>query len=79
MLEIKNQKFQPLTFHLTGEKTLYLGPRERKTIAKDELSGELSAAKRRGMISITEVPEPVLKAAEVPVAGGKTKKKSGGK
>ena len=79
MLEIKNQKFQPLTFHLTGDKTLYLGPRERKTIAKAELSGELSAAKRRGMISITEVPDPAPKAPEARVAGGKTKKKTGGK
>ena len=76
MLEIKNLKFQPLTFHLTGEKTLYLGPRERKTITKSELSGELSAAERRGMITITEVAKP---APTVQDAGGKTKKKNGGK
>ena len=73
MLEIKNLKFQPLTFHLTGGKTLHIGPRERKTIAKNELSGELSVAERRGMISITEVAKPA------PEADGKTKKKNGGK
>ena len=76
MLEIKNQKFQPLTFHLAGEKTLYLGPRERKTIAKAELSGELSAAERRGMVTITEVAKSTPAAPE---ADGKTKKKNGGK
>jgi len=54
VITIKNLKFQPLTFNLSGGDTLHLGPREQKTISNKDLSKELTLAKERGLITISE-------------------------
>lgn len=63
MIEIRNLKFQPLTFNLSGQGTLHLGPRERKSIARKDLSAEIKTAGKRGLVRITDLtggaaPEP---------------------
>ncbi|MDD3553547.1 MAG: hypothetical protein PHC35_03375 [Deltaproteobacteria bacterium] len=63
MIEIRNQQFQPLTFNLSGQGTLHLGPRERKSIARKDLSAEIKTAGKRGLVRITDLiggaePEP---------------------
>lgn len=55
MIEIRNLQFQPLTFQLCGESTLHLGPRKRKSIARKNLSAEIQAAAKRGLVRITEL------------------------
>ena len=47
MIEIRNLQFQPLTFNLSGQGTLHLGPRERKSIARKDLSAEIKTAGKR--------------------------------
>lgn len=64
MLEIKNLQFQPLTLHLKGEQTLHLGPRERQSIAESALSTEAQTAQKRGLITITTLPENVPQSTE---------------
>lgn len=51
MIEIKNLQFQPLTFHLAGQKTIHLGPRELVAITVKEMSDEVRLAERRGLIA----------------------------
>ena len=63
MIEIRNLQFQPLTFNLSGQGTLHLGPRERKSIARKDLSAEIKTAGKRGLVRITDLtggaaPEP---------------------
>ena len=63
MIEIRNLQFQPLTFNLSGQGTLHLGPRERKSIARKDLSAEIQTAGKRGLVRITDLtggaaPEP---------------------
>ena len=59
MIEIKNQMFQPLTFHLAaGGKSLHLKPRERRQIADAEISPEIEMAEKRGFISLTDIGDP---------------------
>ena len=63
MIEIRNLQFQPLTFNLSGQGTLHLGPRERKRIARKDLSAEIKTAGKRGLVRITDLtggaePEP---------------------
>lgn len=54
MIEIKNLLFQPLTLHLAGSgRGLHLNPRERRTIGEGEISAEIEAASRRGLVSLT--------------------------
>lgn len=55
MIEIRNLQFQPLTFQLGGEGSLHLGPRERKSIARKDLSAEIQTAAKRGLVRITEL------------------------
>ena len=55
MIEIRNLKFQPLTFNLSGQGTLHLGPRERKSIARKDLSAEIKTAGKRGLVRITDL------------------------
>lgn len=55
MIEIRNLQFQPLTFQLGGEGSLHLGPRERKSIARKNLSAEIQTAAKRGLVRITEL------------------------
>ncbi|MBD3395106.1 MAG: hypothetical protein GF418_05710 [Chitinivibrionales bacterium] len=70
MIEIKNLLFQPLTFHLAGDgQGLHLNPRERKSIGNEQLSPEIEAAAKRGLISLTETVKP-------PEASAKTGKPS---
>ena len=53
MIEIKNLLFQPLTLHLAGSgRGLHLGPRERRTISEEDVSAEIEAASRRGLVSL---------------------------
>ena len=63
MIEIRNLQFQPLAFNLSGQGTLHLGPRERKSIARKDLSAEIKTAGKRGLVRITVLtggaePEP---------------------
>jgi hypothetical protein len=54
VIEIRNLQFQPLTFQLGGEGSLHLGPRERKSITRKNLSAEIQMAAKRGLLRITE-------------------------
>jgi hypothetical protein len=54
VIEIKNLLFQPLTLHLAGSgRGLHLNPRERRTIGEGEISAEIEAASRRGLVALT--------------------------
>ena len=55
MIEIRNLQFQPLTFNLSGQGTLHLGPRERTSIARKDLSAEIQTAGKRGLVRITDL------------------------
>ena len=55
MIEIRNLQFQPLTFNLSGQGTLHLGPRERKSIARKDLSAEIRTAGKRGLVHLTDL------------------------
>lgn len=79
MIEIKNQMFQPLTFHLAaGGKSLHLKPRERRQIADAELSPEIEMAEKRGFLTIKragetpEVAPPESKEAAEPAVENTT-------
>lgn len=82
MIEIKNLLFQPLTFHLAGDgQGLHLNPRERKSIGNEQLSPEIEAAAKRGLISLTESakpPETPPKTDKSPATKSKTKSKGDG-
>jgi len=82
MIEIKNLLFQPLTFHLAGDgQGLHLSPRERKSIGNEQLSSEIEAAAKRGLISLTETakpPEAPTKTGKSPAKKSKTKSKGDG-
>ena len=63
MIEIRNLQFQPLTFQLGAEGSLHLGPRQKKSIARKDLSAEIQTAAKRGLVRITDLtggaePEP---------------------
>lgn len=63
MIEIRNLQFQPLTFQLGTEGSLHLGPRQKKSIARKDLSAEIQTAAKRGLVRITDMtggaePEP---------------------
>ena len=63
MIEIRNMQFQPLTFQLGNEGSLHLGPRQKKSIARKDLSAEIQTAAKRGLVRITDLtggaePEP---------------------
>lgn len=55
MIEIRNLQFQPLTFQLGGAGSLHLGPRQRKSIARKDLSAEIQTAAKRGLVRISEL------------------------
>ena len=55
MIEIRNLQFQPLTFQLGSEGSLHLGPRERKSIARKDLSAEIQTAAKRALVRISEL------------------------
>ncbi len=55
MIEIRNLQFQPLTFHLGGGASLHLGPRQKKSIARKDLSAEIQTAAKRGLVRITDL------------------------
>jgi hypothetical protein len=55
VIEIRNLQFQPLTFHLGSESSLHLGPRQRKSIARKDLSAEIQTAAKRGLVRITDL------------------------
>lgn len=82
MIDIKNLLFQPLTFHLGGDgQGLHLNPRERKSISNEQLSPEIEAAAKRGLISLTESanpPEALSKTDKSPAKKSKTKPKGDG-
>lgn len=62
MIEIKNLLFQPLTLHLAGDgRGLHLNPREIRNIGDDDLSPEIEAAAKRGLVSLSggSAPETV--------------------
>lgn len=68
MIEIRNLKFQPLTFNLSGQGTLHLGPRERKSIARKDLSAEIQTAGKRGLVRITDLTGGAAPEPETPTA-----------
>ena len=55
MIEIRNLQFQPLTFQLGAEGSLHLGPRQKKSIARKDLSPEIQTAAKRGLVRITDL------------------------
>ncbi len=55
MIEIRNLQFQPLTFQLGTEGSLHLGPRQKKSIARKDLSAEIQTAAKRGLVRITDL------------------------
>jgi hypothetical protein len=68
VIEIRNLQFQPLTFNLSAQGTLHLGPRERKSIARKDLSAELRTAGKRGLVRITELTGGATPEPETPTA-----------
>ena len=55
MIEIRNLQFQPLTFQFGGEGSLHLGPRQKKSIARKDLSAEIQTAAKRGLVRIADL------------------------
>jgi hypothetical protein len=55
VIEIRNLQFQPLTFQLGTEGSLHLGPRQKKSIARKDLSAEIQTAAKRGLVRITDL------------------------
>lgn len=55
MIEIRNLQFQPLTFQLGAEGSLHLGPRQKKSIARKDLSAEIQTAGKRGLVRIADL------------------------
>jgi len=54
VIEIRNLLFQPLTLHLAGDgRGLHLNPREIRSIGDDDLSPEIEAAAKRGLVSLS--------------------------
>ena len=68
MIEIRNLQFQPLTFNLSGQGTLHLGPRERKSIARKDLSAEIKTAGKRGLVRVTDLTGGAAPEPETPTA-----------
>jgi hypothetical protein len=63
VIEIRNLQFQLLTFQLGTKGSLHLGPRQKKSIARKDLSAEIQTAAKRGLVRITDLtggaePEP---------------------
>ena len=76
MIEIRNLFFQPLTFHLTGEKrSLYLNPRERRQIEESDISLEIEKAEKRKFISLRKLSEPEFKVLDEKIGKKTTEKK----
>jgi hypothetical protein len=85
VIEIKNLLFQPLTLHLAGDgRGLHLNPREIRSISDDDLSPEIEAAAKRGLVSLSggSAPPKTDLRSEKPLdepleqeAGGKPKPK----
>ena len=78
MIEIRNLQFQPLTFQLGNEGSLHLGPRQKKSIARKDLSAEIQTAAKRGLVRITDLtggaePEPEKPTATEGTEPGETK------
>lgn len=70
MIEIKNLLFQPLTLHLAGDgRGLHLNPREIRSIGNDELSPEIEAAAKRGLVSLSggSAPPETVPRSEKPL------------
>ena len=82
MIEIRNLLFQPLTFHLAGGgRGIHLNPRERRRVHEEDVSPEIEAAARRGLVSLTAAPEAAVspEPAEPASAGAsKDEPRSGG-
>lgn len=82
MIEIRNLLFQPLTFHLAGGgRGIHLNPRERRRVREEDVSSEIEAAARRGLVALTAAPEAVAspEPAEPTGAGAsKDEPRSGG-
>lgn len=72
MIEIRNLQFQPLTFQLGTEGSLHLGPRQKKSIARKDLSAEIQTAAKRGLVRITDLTGGAEPEPEKPTATGDT-------
>jgi len=68
VIEIRNLQFQPLTFNLSGQGTLHLGPREHKSIARKDLSAEIQTAGKRGLVRVTDLTGGAALEPETPTA-----------
>lgn len=75
MIEIRNLLFQPLTFHLAGGgRGIHLNPRERRRVREEDVSPEIEAAARRGLVSLTAAPEAAVSPEPAePVGAGASK------
>jgi len=75
VIEIRNLLFQPLTFHLAGGgRGIHLNPRERRRVREEDVSPEIEAAARRGLVSLTAAPEAAVSPEPAePVGAGASK------
>jgi len=82
VIEIRNLLFQPLTFHLAGGgRGIHLNPRERRRVREEDVSPEIEAAARRGLVSLTVAPEAAASPEPAELAGAgasKDEPRSGG-
>lgn len=53
MISLKNLLFQPLTFPLKNGESLHLQSRETRQISQDQVSPDLKAALKKGLITMT--------------------------
>jgi hypothetical protein len=75
VIEIRNLQFQPLTFQLGGVGSLHLGPRQRKRIARKDLSAEIQTAAKRCLVRITELNKGSDQPKEEPAGSKETASK----
>jgi len=54
VIEIRNLQFQPLTFNLAENRTLHLGPRERRIFPENDITHEIRLAEKRRLVSISK-------------------------
>jgi len=82
VIEIRNLLFQPLTFHLAGGgRGIHLNPRERRRVREEDVSPEIEAAARRGLVSLTAAPQAAVSPEPAEPAGASASKdesRSGG-
>jgi hypothetical protein len=72
VIEIRNLQFQSLTFQLGTEGSLHIGPRQKKSIARKDLSAEIETAAKRGLVRITDLSTGGAPSQDEPAAPKET-------